>query len=258
MRQGNDVGTQYRSAIFTSSDAQLEAARAARDAYARVLAQHGYGAIMTEATYSPWNKDDEFQATFEAIKSHTLVDSYRCYELWSLVDMVADCQGDLLEIGVWRGGTGSLIARRAQLSGINATGYLCDTFSGGVKATDKDPVYVGGEHADASVKHVTALLQDLGLTNARVLPGVFPEETGQALKDCQFRFCHIDVDVYQSAKEIVDWLWDRLVVGGIIVYDDYGTEATAGITRFVDEQRKMSDRRTIYNLNGHAVTVKIR
>jgi peptide-methionine (S)-S-oxide reductase len=53
MRQGNDVGTQYRSAIFTSSDAQLEAARAARDTYARVLAQHGYGAITTEIRAAP-------------------------------------------------------------------------------------------------------------------------------------------------------------------------------------------------------------
>jgi peptide-methionine (S)-S-oxide reductase len=53
MRQGNDVGTQYRSAIFTSSDAQLGAARASRDAYARVLAQHGYGAITTEIRAAP-------------------------------------------------------------------------------------------------------------------------------------------------------------------------------------------------------------
>jgi O-methyltransferase len=217
-----------------------------------------YGAIMTEATYSPWNKDDEFQATVEAIKSHTLVDSYRCYELWSLVDMVADCEGDLLEVGVWRGGTGALIARRAQLSGINATVYLCDTFAGVVKASDKDPDYVGGEHADASVRHVNALLQDLGLANARVLPGVFPDDTGHAIRDSKFRFCHIDVDVYQSAKEIVDWIWGRLEIGGIIVYDDYGTQTTAGITRLVDEQRHMTDRRTIYNLNGHAITVKIR
>ncbi len=48
MRQGNDVGTQYRSGIYTSSDAQAEAARASRDMYAARLASAGYGEITTE------------------------------------------------------------------------------------------------------------------------------------------------------------------------------------------------------------------
>ena len=48
MRQGNDVGTQYRSAIYTSNDAQQEAAEASRERYQRALAQAGYGAISTE------------------------------------------------------------------------------------------------------------------------------------------------------------------------------------------------------------------
>jgi len=48
MRQGNDVGTQYRSAIFTTTAHQETAAEASRQAYQRVLDEGGYGAITTE------------------------------------------------------------------------------------------------------------------------------------------------------------------------------------------------------------------
>jgi peptide-methionine (S)-S-oxide reductase len=48
MRQGNDVGTQYRSGIYCYSSAQLDAAEASRDRFQRRLVEAGYGQITTE------------------------------------------------------------------------------------------------------------------------------------------------------------------------------------------------------------------
>ncbi len=53
MRQGNDVGTQYRSGIYTYSDAQQQAALASKQAYQQALQQAGYGEITTEILPAP-------------------------------------------------------------------------------------------------------------------------------------------------------------------------------------------------------------
>jgi len=53
MRQGNDVGTQYRSGIYVHDDAQRTAAEASRAAYQAALASAGHGAIATEILDAP-------------------------------------------------------------------------------------------------------------------------------------------------------------------------------------------------------------
>ena len=53
MRQGNDVGTQYRSGIYTYSEAQAAAAEASKAAFAPALARSGFGAVTTEILPAP-------------------------------------------------------------------------------------------------------------------------------------------------------------------------------------------------------------
>jgi peptide-methionine (S)-S-oxide reductase len=53
MRQGNDLGTQYRSSIYTFSPAQRQAAEASRAMYQKALSARGHGAITTEIRDAP-------------------------------------------------------------------------------------------------------------------------------------------------------------------------------------------------------------
>ena len=218
-----------------------------------------YEPVRPIATYSPWNKDALFQEVYAEIQPFTLVDKYRCFELWSLVAQSSKLQtGCIIEVGVWRGGTGALIAKQAELREIKDKVYLCDTFTGVVKAGLNDKEYKGGEHANTTRRVVEKLIhRKMKLDNVEILEGVFPDQTGSDIERMVFRFCHIDVDVYQSAKDIIDWIWDRMVSGGIIVFDDYGFQCCEGITKYVEELMYVKDRVMIHNLNGHAVLLKL-
>jgi len=76
MQQGNDVGTQYRSAVYTLSDQQAETAKRLRAAYEPLIRQRGYGPITTEIKPAPtyYYAEDHHQ---QYLVKH--VDGYRCH-----------------------------------------------------------------------------------------------------------------------------------------------------------------------------------
>jgi O-methyltransferase len=221
-----------------------------------------YGLIKTTSSYSPWINDQDFQEVYKIVDPYTLIDTYRIYELWTMIEQVSKLpeKGALLEVGVWRGGSSGIIAKRLELLGSSALLYIADTFSGVVKSSELDTHYNDGEHSDTNMGMVEKLLyQDLKLKNVRILQGIFPDDTEHLIPEgTRFSFCHIDVDVYKSTADIFNWVWDRLMVGGIVVFDDYGAITCDGITEFVNQQRIKDDRLFMYNVNGHAIFIKIR
>ena len=215
--------------------------------------------VTPYATYAPWYQDAEFMETYSKIKNHTLVDIFRCHELWEIAGTIhnLDNSASFIEVGVWRGGTAAIIAKKLSILQARNSFYLADTFKGVVKASDKDFSYNGGEHADTSIEIVKELLDDK-YDNLKIIVGIFPDETAHLIDPGEkFGFCHIDVDVYESAKDIVDWIWKRLIPGGIIVFDDYGFSSCTGIIKYVNEQKKLNDRIILHNLNGHAIMIKV-
>ena len=208
------------------------------------------------ATFAPWQADPDFERIYKTVRRHTFVDVWRCHELWSIVGELREVQGSILEVGVWRGGTGALMAARAAGLGLEDTVYLCDTWRGVVKSGAVDTYYRDGKHDDTSREIVERLIATMKLDNVELLEGIFPEDTGGRIADQTFRLCHCDVDVYRSAKDVLDWVWPRLSPGGVVVFDDYGFPACPGVTKLVEEQRMRDDRLVLHNLNGHGLVIK--
>lgn len=217
------------------------------------LIQYDNNAIHSYPYDSPWLNNKKFNKIYESIQKNTLVDRPRCYSLYLLIDQIKNIPGDILEVGTWRGGTAGLFTQVIQ----NKVVYLADTFEGVVKSSRWEH-YKDKAHADTSKKLVIDFLEkDLGVSNFKILKGVFPDDTGYQVENNKFSFVYFDLDVYISTKEAFNFIWDKVTIGGIVAFDDYGMiSACEGISKFVDEIKNDEDKIFITNLNGQAYIIK--
>lgn len=224
--------------------------------YSKNKASISHQVIIPLATYSPWEDDTVFLDLYHDISKNTLVDKYRCYELYSYLIRNKHLTGNVIEIGVWKGGTSAILCKALETVDQKAKVHLIDTFSGVVKSTEKDTKYKGGEHSDTSIELVNEFLGNLNLANFTLFKGVFPEEISIPLDEKKYRLCHIDVDTYDSAKDSFETIWPFMENGGVVVFDDYGFWGCEGVTEFCNSL-DYKDGVVIYNLNGHFLITKI-
>jgi O-methyltransferase len=174
--------------------------------------------------YSPWFSN-EFQKYYSIAAPRTIVSPDRCYVLYTLLKQALNIDGDVIECGVYKGGTASMIARVIAESAVSKKLYLFDTFSG---MPDVPP----SDFADTTAEDVERFVNEPGITVIK--KGIIPE-TFVGLESLRFAFAHIDVVIYKSVIDSLGFIWPRLLRGGFIVLDDYGFACCAGSRRAVDQ-----------------------
>lgn len=219
------------------------------------MGQH-HQLVIPYATYAPWLKDQEFLELFRQVEPVACTSLYQCWELWELVQQNLALEGDVLEVGVWKGATGAILGKGLKRVDSRAHLFCCDTFRGLVKSSESDPHLRDGALEGPCAADARDLLERLGVENFTVLEGVFPEESGAGLESRRFKLCHIDVDTRRSAEDVTAWVVPRLPVGGVIVFQDYGYHRTGGISSFVDDLKGCRGLLVVHNLNGSALVVK--
>lgn len=202
----------------------------------RYLSYYGYSLADTNMSgvepLNLWMSDSDFLMIWDKICHNTMIDIIRAYMLYQFLLNVRSVEGAVAEVGVWRGGTGQLIA--AVLS--NKKIYLFDTFEGlpAISPEFDESYHSEGEFSDTSYEDVKSLFSQQEYV--KVVKGVFPA----SIKDdstfpTKFCFVHVDVDLYQSARDCCEYFYRQLVPGGVIIFDDYGFGTCPGVRQAVDE-----------------------
>lgn len=162
------------------------------------------------------------------IKGETemLLSDQEAYLIYKIVKKVEKIEGDIAEVGVYKGGSAKLM--RA------ATGkpvHLFDTFEGLPELCEKDnpKQFQKGRYA-SSFGIVKNYLNQY--SEVYFYPGIFPS-TAEPVKDKKFSFVHIDVDIYESTLNCLKFFYPRMSSGGVIISHDY--PGSDGARRAIDE-----------------------
>jgi len=171
------------------------------------------------------------------VRVRTLMDTGKYVVFYQVLSSLVNIEGQFGELGVYKGGSARFFARIAEDFGKEV--YLFDTFNGIESGMlgDNDVAVQGPNMREGEFKHelsnvevVKEFLSDLPV---HIFQGRFPQSASDV--DEQFVFVHLDADMYASTLAGLEWFYERLVPGGVIVLDDYTLPSCPGVKTALDE-----------------------
>lgn len=217
-----------------------------RDLVARACARAGYALTRipdpAHIARSHPDLDPAFAAAYARCAPFTATSPERMYAVWQAVLHLSShgIEGDIVECGVWRGGSSMLAALALAHAGDSSRRlYLYDTFTGMTEPSGKDagpdgvPVSSYWERVkrdrvdslilSAGVEDVRANMARTGIAAERLTFVEGPvEQTIPATVPARIALLRLDTDWYESTRHELEQLWPLLAVGGVLLIDDYG------------------------------------
>ncbi len=177
----------------------------------------------------------------EQVRPFSVTTAERDYALYESLRYIvaAGIPGDIVECGVYRGGSAALAAHTLRAIGANRRIWLYDTFADFPYPGEHDEWY-GGRDAGgdrpygmtASLEEVKANMAPTGHENVVYVEGLV-EETIPAQAPEEIALLRLDTDWYGPTRHELEHLYPRLSKGGVLIIDDYGH--FEGARRAVDD-----------------------
>lgn len=184
-----------------------------------------------------WLHDEEFVKIWSLFPYGGQSIHERKFNFFNIAKSIRNVPGDLAECGVFHGGSSHLMLAATSETDKHLHGF--DSFEGlsepnEIDLESKDYTFKWKKHDmrfDIQQTH-TNLNQHQG--RYTLYKGWIPERFSE-VADKTFSLVHIDVDLYEPTMAALEFFYPRVSTGGIIICDDYGSEACPGAKQAMDE-----------------------
>ncbi len=173
-----------------------------------------------------------------------------------------DLKGDFLECGVLKGFSSYLLrSLEDQLFKDTINNYfLIDSFEGLSDFLDEDkslnPDIIQNKKGDlkANIEDVKVLFNQF--KNVNIIKGGIPKVFESLDEKNKYKFVHIDVDLYQPTFDSLNYIYDKIVEGGILITDDYRSPSFPGNQKAWEKYFNSKNIRSLSLPSGQAVVIK--
>ena len=161
-----------------------------------------------------------------------------------MIERTRSLSGAIAECGVYKAASTLGMALYMRQRGIRKQIYAFDSFEGFEPESVARDLELGGApeedrrphgFGDCTLDEVNAKIRRLRIDNITVVPGYFKHSFKTLPDGLIFSFVHLDVDLYESYRESLEFFYPKLEGGGVILLDEYNDPPWPGCNKAVDE-----------------------